>query len=147
MMLTREMIVAEARTMLGAPFRHQGNDPATGLDCRGLLVALARRFGHEPAPHPIHYKRRPKAAELLAYLRAEPLIEEIEVAELRASDIALLCHEGEQEATHVGLIADGPYEVMLIHAYGTLGKGSVIEEPYRAWRERTRHAFQFTEVA
>ncbi len=38
-------IIAIARTCLGAPYRHQGRDPRTGLDCAGLIAYLAHTLG------------------------------------------------------------------------------------------------------
>lgn len=39
-------IAAEARAMIGTPFRLQGRDPASGLDCIGLAVLALSRAGH-----------------------------------------------------------------------------------------------------
>lgn len=43
--VTPEQIVAAARTFQFVPYRHRGHDPATGLDCLGLVVATARKVG------------------------------------------------------------------------------------------------------
>ncbi len=40
-----EKIVEAARSCVGAPFRLQGRDPATGLDCIGLVLFAARAVG------------------------------------------------------------------------------------------------------
>lgn len=37
-----------ALSLLGAPFRLHGRDPATGLDCVGLVGEALRRAGHRP---------------------------------------------------------------------------------------------------
>lgn len=45
MNLTRDMVVAEARKMLGTKFHHQGRLPGVGLDCVGVVVSLAKALG------------------------------------------------------------------------------------------------------
>lgn len=40
-------IVAAARKSVGVPFRLHGRDPATGLDCIGLIVHVLECAGHE----------------------------------------------------------------------------------------------------
>ena len=49
--------VAEA--LVGAPFRLHGRDPASGLDCVGLLVAALAAIGrHPPAPRAYGLRNR-----------------------------------------------------------------------------------------
>lgn len=45
---TAASVIAHARRLVGTPVRHQGRDPAVGLDCVGLLVSVSRRMGIEP---------------------------------------------------------------------------------------------------
>ncbi len=40
-----QKIVEAARSCVGAPFRLQGREPATGLDCIGLVLFAARAIG------------------------------------------------------------------------------------------------------
>ncbi|MCF6197059.1 MAG: hypothetical protein L3J50_10200, partial [Emcibacter sp.] len=40
--LHRQKIFLTARDCVGSPFRHQGRDPASGLDCVGLIVHVAK---------------------------------------------------------------------------------------------------------
>lgn len=58
-------VVAAARRHLGTPFHHQGRLPGVGLDCIGLLVAVARELG-VPIEDDATYGRRPRPAQLLA---------------------------------------------------------------------------------
>lgn len=37
-------LVFEARKLLGSPYYHSGRDPATGLDCCGLILVPAQRL-------------------------------------------------------------------------------------------------------
>ncbi|MBC2778306.1 NlpC/P60 family protein [Parasphingopyxis marina] len=43
-----DIIVGAARGCIGAPFRFQGRDPATGLDCVGLAAHAYRAAGASP---------------------------------------------------------------------------------------------------
>ena len=40
--------------LLGVPFRLHGRDPATGLDCVGLVAEALRRAGRRPDASPGH---------------------------------------------------------------------------------------------
>lgn len=44
-MIAGERAAAAARGCVGAPFRAQGRDPATGLDCVGVALIAARAAG------------------------------------------------------------------------------------------------------
>jgi cell wall-associated NlpC family hydrolase len=55
--MTGHALAAAARTLVGVPFRLHGRDPATGLDCIGVLAASLARCGR-PAPLPTGYALR-----------------------------------------------------------------------------------------
>lgn len=42
-------VTAYMRGFLGVPFKHQGRNPAVGLDCVGLAAIYARARGYAPA--------------------------------------------------------------------------------------------------
>lgn len=44
-----ERVAAAARALVGAPFRLHGRDPATGLDCIGVVALALRAGGHQGA--------------------------------------------------------------------------------------------------
>lgn len=56
-MTTPLRLAAAAEALEGTPFRLQGRDPATGLDCIGLLGAAMARAGH-PISLPTGYPWR-----------------------------------------------------------------------------------------
>ena len=62
--ITREAIVAEARTWLGAPWRHQGWDRRLGCDCIGLVRGLGHALGQFDGADD-----NPDLAEFLGYSR------------------------------------------------------------------------------
>lgn len=75
--MTGEQLAAAAEALVGAPFRLHGRDPATGLDCVGVLAAALEAAGH---PH-----RLPNGYAL----RSRSLTDTAPIAEqcgLRASD-------------------------------------------------------------
>lgn len=45
-----EALAAAARELVGTPFRLHGRDPATGLDCVGLVHAAIAAAGGNPVP-------------------------------------------------------------------------------------------------
>jgi cell wall-associated NlpC family hydrolase len=56
-------LVRLARACVGVPFRHQGRDPALGLDCGGLVVHIGRAVGL--LDHDIlDYSRTPSPEEM-----------------------------------------------------------------------------------
>ena len=46
--MTGDELAAEALALVGAPFRLHGRDPATGLDCIGVLAAALAACGATP---------------------------------------------------------------------------------------------------
>ena len=56
-MTNAECVAAAARGTLGAPFRLHGRDPATGLDCVGVVAVALRAAGHA-GPVPDGYRLR-----------------------------------------------------------------------------------------
>ncbi|MDF2097320.1 C40 family peptidase [Aquibaculum arenosum] len=106
-------IVAEARGWIGVRYRHQGRLKASGVDCVGLAVGVARELGLAVADR-LDYPRRPDPETLRAGL-AEQLLE-IDPAAALPGDLLRLAPGG--KATHVGIcsrLADG--RPGLIHAY------------------------------
>lgn len=104
--------------MLGAPFRPQGCDPATGLDCVGLVWAAYRAAGcmlRRPHGYPLRgWTRRRVEAALVAAAFAP-------ADRADTGDVALIAFPAGQ--FHLGLI--GP--VSLIHAHAGLRR--VVETP------------------
>lgn len=139
--LTRADVVAAARLLVGVPFRHQGSYPDTGLDCRGVIEFLGLTLWARPIPAR-EYQRKPSGVEFLEKMRAE--LEEIDPKTAVSGDAVLIRFPKDEEARHGGVLAAGPYETMLIHAWENRGEGEVREEPLRGWKLRNiAHAFKY----
>lgn len=105
--------------MVGARFRPQGNNPATGLDCVGLVwaaYAVAGRRLARPASYPLRgwcLGRIEGALAAAGFVRADD--------GMRPGDVALIAHPARQ--FHLGLIG---FETF-IHAHAGLRR--VVETP------------------
>jgi NlpC/P60 family putative phage cell wall peptidase len=88
---TRATLVAEARSWIGTPYRHQASLKRVGCDCLGLVRGVWRAVqGEEPEPVP------PYAPDWAEASRRETFAEagrrhfaEIDPAEFRPGDVLL----------------------------------------------------------
>ena len=129
----KELIVEEARKLLGTPFHHQGRTPGVGVDCIGLLVCVGRAIGAEFTDC-LDYHKRPDGATLLAKF-AENLDP---VVDPEPGDIALFYFESRAYPQHAGIIT--PYG--LIHTYAKVRK--VVEHHFdNYWKVRTHSYHRF----
>lgn len=123
--------VEAARAYLGVPFVHQGRT-RRGLDCIGLvaLALIDAGMGHY-ALHPANrtdYGRDPHEGLLERRLRdifGEPVAtappgQPIDLCACRPGDVAALAYAG--PIRHVGLIAEHPHGLSLIHTDSHLGR-------------------------
>lgn len=62
--MTGELIAAAAQAVVGAPFRLHGRDPATGLDCVGVLAVALKAAGREVALPQTYALRKSKLENL-----------------------------------------------------------------------------------
>ena len=111
-------VFAAARAMVGARFRAQGRDPATGLDCVGLVWAAYAAAGHmllAPAAYPLRGWERERIEAALAaagFGRAD---------DGRAGDVALIALAAGQ--FHLGVMGAASF----VHAHAGLRR--VVETP------------------
>ena len=143
-LITREDIIREANLLVGRPFRHQGDDPEFGVDCRGVLLVIARRLNQQLSrEYRKDYSTRPDPVEFREALDNE--FDEIPISEIHDGDVALIHMPRQKGPTHVGVIVPGLNEVLIIHA--TEHEGAVVKEPYRRLQRRTRAGFRFRGLA
>jgi cell wall-associated NlpC family hydrolase len=119
----KEHVVAEARSWVGTPFKHQGRAKGVGVDCVGLLIGVARRLGIvAPAFDVTGYTRRPDGWTLIE--ECERHMGRVDQAELASGDGVIVRFDAEPQ--HFGFVA--PYRHggwSIIHA--TAKYGCVVE--------------------
>lgn len=126
-----------ARAYLGVPFRHQGRNPAVGLDCVGLLVVAGCAIGLPVELHDCHnYGRDPSDGLLdrhLASAFGAP------VATMLRDDVVSIHYAG--PARHVGIVGQVGDRLTLIHTSQGLGK--VVEHGIDAkWLGRVHRIYR-----
>lgn len=134
MTFTRQQVADTAMSLVNVPFRHQGRDVATGIDCVGLPYIIAVMLDYPHRKDIEGYRRVPSANDIRETLRAN--CDEIDVSEVKVGDIYLMRFGG-IKPRHVAVkvsdetdLARG-IEPMLVHAKASAGK--VVVEPIRQW--------------
>ena len=130
------MSLAEAALdLVGIPFRLHGRDPATGLDCVGVVAAAFDRIGHT-VDAPADYRLRGGCPERFdCWATACGLASTGEDAEPGMGDV-LLCEPGIRQF-HVVVDCGA----LLVHAH--LGLGRVVAMPAPSpWPVRRRWRLQ-----
>ncbi len=115
-----------AAALIGCPFRLHGRDPATGLDCVGLVVAALGAIGGQPSA-PTGYALRNLAVEhWLHHAAGSGLIPSS--GPVRAGDVLLIALGACQHHLVIA-VGDG----MVIHAHAGLRR--VVCQPHDlAWQ-------------
>ncbi len=133
----RLSIVEEARTWCGVPFRHQGRN-RQGIDCAGLVIAIAWGLRLSGYDYKADYRREPKPDEFIAAFRAN--MREKPIADRLSGDIVLIrdgrftCHSA---------VIDGDN---MIHAFATRRK--VVKERFTDdWLNRCTYCFAYPGVS
>jgi len=131
-----DAIVAEARTWLGVPWRHQGRSRA-GVDCAGLVVLVARAL--ELADHDsTAYGRRAQGQGFVEHFRGH--MDGITVTQARPGDVLVFADQA--YPCHCGFLTERLGRPHLLHAHAT--RRQVIEEPYAGeWPAKIKFAFRF----
>jgi cell wall-associated NlpC family hydrolase len=135
-MPNRREAVRAARRLVGSPFVHQGRS-ADGIDCVGLIIAVARALGLGLNWPEMPYREFPPEdyvrGVLDSYLNTRLFPPE-------AGDVALI--RWRRTANHLAIIGDGDEPYTLIHAYYVMGR--VVE--HRAdpdWQNRIVALYTF----
>lgn len=123
MSTTREAIVAEARTWVGTPFRHQARVKALGVDCVGLIVGVCRALGLVAPGFDVRaYPRLPDGHTLIA--ECDKHLRAIARDEMRAGDAIVARFDSGPQ--HFGIVAAYRHGgLAIIHAASS--RGRVIE--------------------
>lgn len=128
-----ERLSAAAPALVGVPFRMHGRDPATGLDCVGVVVAALARIGRSVTP-PADYPMRGGSLHRFDRWAAGCGFAPVPSQAVPASGDVLLCAPARQHF-HV-MIDCGD---VLVHAHIGLRKVVAVPPPVtwpvlRRWR-------------
>jgi NlpC/P60 family putative phage cell wall peptidase len=137
---TRAAIVAEARTWLGTPYRHQASLKGVGCDCLGLVRGVFRAlYGDEPERVPPYAPDWAEAApdEPLAQAAARHLAVVGKNA-FDVGDVVLFRWRAGLAAKHAAIVTS---PTTIIHAHDGAAVAEIALSPW--WRRRLAFAFRF----
>jgi NlpC/P60 family putative phage cell wall peptidase len=136
----RARVIAEARSWIGTPYRHQASLKSVGCDCLGLVRGVWRGlYGSEPEalkPYSADWAEADGADALLEAARRHFL--EKPLAEMAAGDVILFRWKPLHAAKHAAIVS-GPKK--FVHAY----EGHRVLESHLVpqWRNRVTGVFSF----
>lgn len=143
MALTRSLIVAETRSWIGTPYRHQASLKGVGCDCLGLVRGVWRVvIGEEPERAPPYAPDWAEAAggEPLADAAARHLVP-IDRDSFSPGDVLLFRWRANLPAKHAAIVSG---EGLMVHAHDGAAVTEVALAPW--WRRRLAYAFRFPGV-
>ncbi|EAQ11067.1 NlpC/P60 family putative phage cell wall peptidase [Maritimibacter alkaliphilus HTCC2654] len=138
--MIRSDALAEARTWIGTPYRHQASCKGAGTDCLGLIRGIWRAlYGGEPVAIPPYTPdwSEPSRDEVLMRT-ATALLTRVERPD--PGDVLLFRMRDKGVAKHLGVLATSE---TFIHAYS--GHGVVESSLSAPWRRRIVGTFRFPE--
>jgi NlpC/P60 family putative phage cell wall peptidase len=141
--ITREAIVAEARTWIGTRYRHQASVKGVGCDCLGLVRGVWRAcVGEEPELPPPYAAdwAEARGKEALADAALRHLVP-VAVDQFKAGDVLLFRWRAGFVAKHVAIAT---HDGTMIHAHDGAAVCEVMLAPW--WRRRLAYAFVFPGV-
>jgi NlpC/P60 family putative phage cell wall peptidase len=141
--MTPELIVSEARSWIGTPYRHQASLKGVGCDCLGLVTGVWRAFyGELPERAPPYAPdwAEAGAGEALADAAARHLVP-CKGSDIEAGDVLIFRWRPHIAAKHLA-IATGPDR--MIHAHDGAAVAEVAITPF--WRRKIAFRFSFPEM-
>lgn len=143
MPITPDIIIAEARSWIGTPYRHQASLKGAGCDCLGLVRGVWRAlYGEEPERMPAYSRDWAEASsrETLAEAGARHLLPVARNA-LQEGDVLLFRWRTGLVAKHAAILTA---DATMIHAHDGAAVAEVAFAPW--WRRRLAYAFRFPGV-
>jgi NlpC/P60 family putative phage cell wall peptidase len=145
--LTRSQIVAEARSWIGTPYRHQGSRKGVGCDCLGLVRGVWREIiGAEPERPPAYARDWAEASGDEALARAARA-HMVDLAAFKPGDVLLFRYRERYPAKHAAIVSacEPGRPALMVHAHDGAAVAEVAIAPW--WRRRLAYAFRFPGVA
>ncbi|HZH12454.1 MAG TPA: NlpC/P60 family protein [Microvirga sp.] len=134
-------VIAEARSWIGTPYRHQASLKGVGCDCLGLLRGVWRHvMGAEPElPPPYSPDWAEAGADTLVAAARRHLVE-IDAAAFMPGDVLLFRWRDALPAKHCAIATSAE---TMIHAHDGASVAEVAFAPW--WRRHLAYAFRFPE--
>lgn len=134
----RSKILETAEACVGVKYKHQGRNPAIGLDCLGLAIYCAKEAGYTQIPDDRTYNPRVTSHDLRgtlnSYCRKKPR------SCIMPGDLVLLRTGMEPVARHLGVFTGD----FVIHA--TIRHRRVVKEPYEFMEPSIVGVYEYPEV-
>lgn len=132
----RARIVQEARSYLGATWRHQGRT-LKGIDCAGLIVVVGRALCLVDYDN-FGYQRRAAGFDFVKHFKNN--LPEKSLKDIIPGDVVLFSDGG--YPCHCGILGWKHGQISLIHAFARRRK--VVEDRYTGgWSDKALFAFSF----
>jgi NlpC/P60 family putative phage cell wall peptidase len=141
--ITPDIIVSEARSWIGTPYRHQASLKGVGCDCLALVRGVWRAvYGEEPERIPAYARdwAESTACEALADAGARHLVA-VETDRPGAGDVVLFRWRSGFVAKHAAILTA---DMSMVHAHDGASVAEVAFAPW--WRRRLAYAFRFPGV-
>lgn len=143
-MISRTLIVAEARSWIGTPYRHQASLKGVGCDCLGLVRGVWRAVvGTEPERAPPYAPDWAEATgdEALAQAADRHLIA-VALDQFAPGDVLLFRWRASLPAKHAAIVTASD---KMVHAHDGAAVAEVALAPW--WRRRLAYAYRFPGVS
>lgn len=146
MTISRDDIVAEARSWIGTRYRHQGRRKGVGVDCIGLVGGVALACGVRNAAEWMrdadmhNYARTPDPAMLRRSVTT--YLDPVGTGRALPGDVLLFALD-HQPRHFALLVAPG----RVVHAYALLAARRVVEQSLPIARAQLISAYRFEGVA
>lgn len=130
--------IAEIRALVGVRYRHQGRNPATGLDCVGLGLQYAKALGL-PLRDRKAYSRHPdgKLRDSICHVMGPPIAQGAGCGALVQEGDAVMMEWTPGVPRHVGMISQINGVLHFIHADSSPTVRKVVEHRLSDdWRTR-----------
>jgi NlpC/P60 family putative phage cell wall peptidase len=139
------MVVEEALTWIGTPYRHQASVKGTGCDCIGLVRGVWRHLSGEDVQLPAYTPDWAEVGgrEVLLEGLAERFVA-VNVTEARSGDLLIFRMRPRCPAKHVAILTEGTVDdprAKIVHAYW--GHAVVQSWLQPVWRRHVVAVFRF----
>ncbi len=144
---SREEIVELVRSTLGTRWRHQGRDPALGLDCAGLVIWVGWESGYLPREFDVQgYRRIPDGRTLHAALTDHAQLRTW--PHWRPGDFVLLRDIATTWPCHLGFLVPraGSEEPNMVHCWARQHKRCVEARFDTSWQEKMVSLYSFVGI-